>query len=63
MVIGSPDTMGKTDSSGAVGEAPISAPGGGALRPREVRRWLVEYPRGIPLAMFALIAAITGLSI
>lgn len=28
-----------------------------------MRRWLVEYPRGIPLAVFALIAAITALSV
>lgn len=32
-------------------------------RQREVRRWLVEYPRAIPLAIFALIACITALSV
>ncbi|GMN02104.1 CHASE domain-containing protein [Erythrobacter sp. MTPC3] len=28
-----------------------------------VRRWLLKYPRGIPLGIFALIAAITALSV
>ncbi|MCL4672920.1 MAG: CHASE domain-containing protein [Sphingomonadaceae bacterium] len=32
-------------------------------RQREVRRWLVEYPRAIPLTIFALIACITALSV
>ena len=33
-----------------------------AKRP-EVRRWLVEYPRAVPVVVFALIAAITVLSV
>lgn len=55
--------MGKMDSSQAPRAAVTGVPGAGGLRPREVRRWLAEYPRGIPLAIFALIVAITGLSV
>ncbi len=30
--------------------------------PRRVRRWLIDYPRAVPLTIFAAIAAITALS-
>ncbi|WP_194955792.1 CHASE domain-containing protein [Tsuneonella amylolytica] len=32
-------------------------------RPRQARRWLVSYPRAVPLAIFLLIVAITALSV
>jgi two-component sensor histidine kinase/CHASE1-domain containing sensor protein len=32
-------------------------------RPRAARRWLVQYPRAVPLAIFFLIAAVTALSV
>lgn len=55
--------MGKTDSSLAVRDGAVGAPATGRRRQHEVRRWLVEYPRGVPLALFVLIMAITALSI
>ena len=33
------------------------------VRRRLIRRWLLHYPRGLPLAIFALIIAITALSV
>lgn len=35
----------------------------GLARRHEVRRWLIAFPRAIPLAIFALVAAITALSV
>lgn len=35
----------------------------GLVRRSKVRRWLVEYPRAVPVTVFALIAAITMLSV
>ena len=33
-------------------------------RPRSItKRWLVRYPRGVPVAIFVLVAAITALSV
>ena len=34
-----------------------------AIRTRRTRRWLISYPRATPLAIFLLIAAVTGLSV
>src|SRR5688572_11358452 len=34
-----------------------------AIRTRRTRRWLISYPRATPLIIFALIAAVTALSV
>ncbi|MEL7198344.1 MAG: CHASE domain-containing protein [Pseudomonadota bacterium] len=40
-----------------------SVPQGGDASPNRARDWLINYPRAIPLAIFAAVAAITALSV
>ncbi|MEO0463123.1 MAG: CHASE domain-containing protein [Pseudomonadota bacterium] len=61
-------SAGKADEGGAHGSRvaeplPNADHGAPPPRPRDPRRWLVNYPRAIPLTIFIAIIAVTALSV